>query len=83
MNEETGGISENDFLSNGVLPTQSLLVTAVTKKVLEVLSKEDKRGDKRRKRQQKRPESKRLRALNTSGTCISFHVEISCIIVGV
>lgn len=68
MNEETSDSSENDVKSDDVLPTQSLLVAAVTKRVLQVLSKKDKECHKRRKRQQKRHRSKRQRALNTPGT---------------
>lgn len=68
MNEETSDSSENDVKSDDVLPTQSLLVAAVTKRVLQVLSKKDKECHKRRKRQQKKHGSKRQRALNTPGT---------------
>lgn len=65
MNEETSDSSENDVKSDDVLPTQLLLVAAVTKRVLQVLSKKDKECHKRRKRQQKKHGSKRQRALNT------------------
>lgn len=68
MNEETSDSSEKDVKSDDVLPTQSLLIAAVTKRVLQVLSKKDKECHKRRKRQKKRQESKRQRVLNTPGT---------------
>lgn len=58
MDEEAGGSSQNAGQSGDVLPIQPQLVAAVTEQVLQALSNENKRGEKRRKRQQKGSDSR-------------------------
>lgn len=62
MDEEAGGSSQNAGQPGDVLSIQPQLVAAVTEQVLQALSNENKRGEKRRKRQQKGSDSKRQRA---------------------
>lgn len=62
LHEEAGGSSKTADEPGDVLPTQQHFVAAVTEQVLQALSNENKRCQKRRNRQQKGSDSKRQRA---------------------